>query len=678
MKVGTSGNIIIQMHSEPSHDIDFCCWGPFTSQNCCTELLCNKVVSCSYSPLPYETCTINNAVTGQYYMLVITNYSNLPCNIIFSQTGGTGTTDCSIMAPPASNNSPICINQTLQLTASNVANATYHWSGPAGFNSNVQNPSIPNAQLINAGDYYLRVTVNGQPSTDSSKTTAIIYKPLAHAGNDTTIPNGTKANLHGSASQGSGSYHYHWSPESLVQNPDWANTQTLNLDSTVVFKLTVTDDSVTCLAEDFKTVSISGGALAVNAIAMPSTLCAGVTTELQAISSGGTGIYTYQWTGPNGFTSTLQNPTVQPPVTSDYTVQINDGYNTRSSTVTVHVNQLPIADAGADKSINYGIYVYLSGSVTGGTSYYNYSWSPAEKLINPFVQYPQTVLMNSTTIFSLQVTDMATTCVSSNQANMTVEVLGGPLNTNPTAIPDWICLGDTSHIHGLANGGNVGHYEYTWTSDPPGFTSSDPDPVVSPTQNTTYHLSVWDGYNTATGSTTLTLYPQPLIHLGPPDTTICIYDTLVLDAGNPGATYLWDHGATSRTIPITATGISDETQHYGVKVTNEHDCATYSEITIHFTFNACTGIHENGSGGRVSLYPNPSSGILYIESDGIKQALSVTVFSIHGKKIKSLSVPAGNNKPSKQAVDLEGVAKGVYIVRFSSGDFIGTEKLIIK
>src|SRR5512137_710756 len=44
MKVLTPGNIIISMHSEPSRDIDFCCWGPFTSQFCCTQLLCNKVV----------------------------------------------------------------------------------------------------------------------------------------------------------------------------------------------------------------------------------------------------------------------------------------------------------------------------------------------------------------------------------------------------------------------------------------------------------------------------------------------------------------------------------------------------------------------------------------------------------------------------------------------------------
>ena len=132
MKVATPGNIIIQMHSEPAKDIDFCCWGPFTSQDCCNQLTQPKVVSCSYSSSAYETCNIPNGQTGEYYMLIITNFSNQPCNIILQQTGGTGTTDCSILPPPCFNNSPICTGQTLQFTAQAVAGATFHWWGQIG------------------------------------------------------------------------------------------------------------------------------------------------------------------------------------------------------------------------------------------------------------------------------------------------------------------------------------------------------------------------------------------------------------------------------------------------------------------------------------------------------------------------------------------------------------------
>jgi hypothetical protein len=677
MKVATSGNIIIQMHSQPSEDIDYCCWGPFTSQYCCDQLLCNKVVSCSYSPNPQETCTINNAVTGQYYMLVITNFSNNPCNIIFSQTGGTGTTDCTILAPACSNNSPICVTQTLQLTANSVANATYHWSGPAGFISNIQNPSIPNAQMSNAGDYYMKISVNGQPSADSSKTTAYIYNPAANAGNDTTIPYGTIAYLHGSASQGSGHYRYRWAPGNLLVDSTKQNPVTKNLSASTIFTLSVTDSSASCLAQDMMTVQISGGPLGVSAAAEPSTLCAGESTQLHAIGSGGAGNYTYQWTGPNGFSSNLQNPTVQPAVTSTYNVGINDGFNTSNSSVTVTVNQLPIANAGANKSIPYGTYIYLDGSVPGGSSYYFYSWSPADKLVNASQQFPQTVNLTATTIYSLQVTDLVTGCISQNTANVTVEVTGGALNANPAATPEYICLGDTAQIHALAGGGNVGHYQYTWTSDPAGFSSTDPDPRVTPAQTTTYHVSVNDGFNTTAGSTVVTLYPQPVIHLGPADTTVCIYDTLRLDAGNPGSTYLWDHGATTRTLYVVATGITDETQYYGVKVTTVNGCTDHASIVIHLSFNGCTGIEDPFAEGKIRMYPNPAASVLHIEAGSLKDPVEITLNSIYGKKAGSWTMPAASAKIT-QNIGLEGLPRGIYLVRFTSGSFIHTEKLVIE
>jgi len=76
------------------------------------------------------------------------------------------------------------------------------------------------------------------------------------------------------------------------------------------------------------TVFMSGGNLSVNAMAMPSTICAGAMTQLKSFCYGGSGNYSFSWTGPNGFTSDIQNPAVQPPVTSTYVVTINDGFNT--------------------------------------------------------------------------------------------------------------------------------------------------------------------------------------------------------------------------------------------------------------------------------------------------------------------------------------------------------------
>jgi hypothetical protein len=64
-------------------------------------------------------------------------------------------------SPTASNDGPICAGQTLHLSASTVAGATYAWTGPNGFTSSVQNPSIPGATAAASGDYNVTVTVGG-------------------------------------------------------------------------------------------------------------------------------------------------------------------------------------------------------------------------------------------------------------------------------------------------------------------------------------------------------------------------------------------------------------------------------------------------------------------------------------------------------------------------------------
>ena len=93
------------MQSTPLVDIDFICWGPFTDPNTmCDSLTAAYVEDCSYSTAAIENCDITNAVTGQFYILLITNYSNQVCNIDFSQTSGNGTTDCCILGDAGDDN----------------------------------------------------------------------------------------------------------------------------------------------------------------------------------------------------------------------------------------------------------------------------------------------------------------------------------------------------------------------------------------------------------------------------------------------------------------------------------------------------------------------------------------------------------------------------------------------
>jgi len=81
-----------------------------------------------------------------------------------------------------------------------------------------------------------------------------------------------------------------------------------------------------------------GSPIEVTATATPTVICAGDVVQLNAEISGGCPPYTFTWTSdPEGFTSTLQNPTDTPDVTTTYFVTVNDGFNNATAQVTVTI-----------------------------------------------------------------------------------------------------------------------------------------------------------------------------------------------------------------------------------------------------------------------------------------------------------------------------------------------------
>ena len=108
MEIDVSGNLDIFMSSNPSVDIDFICWGPFSDcSNMCSQVNSALIEDCSYSANNTETCNITGAVAGEIYLLMITNYSNQATNISFSQTSGNASTNPCVFGGPAGNDSII-------------------------------------------------------------------------------------------------------------------------------------------------------------------------------------------------------------------------------------------------------------------------------------------------------------------------------------------------------------------------------------------------------------------------------------------------------------------------------------------------------------------------------------------------------------------------------------------
>jgi len=127
---------------------------------------------------------IHSYVAANIYnvRLIVTAADN--CSDTTSQTV---TVKPNPLAPTATNNSPLCEEETLNLFANTTETVSFDWTADNGFSSAVQNPVISNVSLSDSGFYYIKTIMNG---CESSKvpTRVIIYpKPFFSFNQNQTI-----------------------------------------------------------------------------------------------------------------------------------------------------------------------------------------------------------------------------------------------------------------------------------------------------------------------------------------------------------------------------------------------------------------------------------------------------------------------------------------------------------
>ena len=343
MRIANPGGFTIHMYSTPSNDIDFCCWGPFDDpvEPCPYGLTHSKVVSCSFSMNAAENCIIPSyAQTGEYYLLVITNYSNDSCNINFSKSAGSGTTDCSILPPLVDNDGPYCTGETIHLTGNAPAGAVYSWRGPNAFSATGQEVSIPNATPAMSGTYTCTIALNGQ--TSSADTHVEVSDPPAAVAqaNPDEVAYGTAATL--SSSEQMSSYIYRWEPADKVVDPNAATTQTIPLIEDARFSLQVTNTRTGCSTRSSVNVWVTSSALTATVDVDDELLCLGEQTTLHAYPHNGAPNIQFVWSPAEG----LDNPHAQHPVATptepgeyEYTCTVSDGYTSVERTLSFSVGE---------------------------------------------------------------------------------------------------------------------------------------------------------------------------------------------------------------------------------------------------------------------------------------------------------------------------------------------------
>ncbi len=193
-----------------------------------------------------------------------------------------------------------------------------------------------------AGIIVIGVNDCGQGEASDTLFIGIELPPVANAGDDQVIVYQSSTQLLGSASGGSGEYSYFWEPSELLVDPAQAQPQTLELTQSVQFTLTVTDLVSGCFDSDQLVVTVTGGPLYVDALAEPEEICEGDSVQLLALTGGGSGTYTYSWTSyPEGFSANTSSPVDYPDLDIMYYVEVSDGSEQVSDSVSVMVSLLP-------------------------------------------------------------------------------------------------------------------------------------------------------------------------------------------------------------------------------------------------------------------------------------------------------------------------------------------------
>jgi gliding motility-associated-like protein len=465
-------------------------------------------------------------------------------------TGPAGTFSVNVFGIPSppnlGANSPICTGQTLSLTASFIAGASYLWTGPNSFTSAVQNPTIGNITVAGAGNYSVAVNVSGCGSTATVIAVTVNTTPVAPtATSNSSLCAGSTLSL--TANPG-GANSYSWTGPntftSNLQNPTIAGATTL---AAGMYSVTQTINGCTSPAG---TVSVTINPIpATPTAASNSTLCAGSTLSL---TSGPNGANSYDWTGPNSFTSAVQNPTIGGVTVSasgTYSVtQTVLGCTSPAGIVNVTVNPIPSSPTLTSNSPICALQTLSLNANPGGAI--SYSWTGPNSFTSA-VQNP--TIPNTSTLASgtYSATQNVLGCTS---PAATIAVVVNPAAPTPTANSNSpICLNQTLSFTQTAIGGAT----YFW-SGPNSFTSAVQNPTIgsaTPSNSGTYSL-----YASVAGCPGQTITVNVLVSLpgtvtpGASPTVCANNSTVVLTGTSSTGSGTWTSSGSGTFSPNTQNG----------------------------------------------------------------------------------------------------------------------------
>jgi hypothetical protein len=550
------------------------------------------------------------------------------------------------VATAAATPSTLCAGQSINLSSS--GGTSYSWSGPGGWTSTLQNPVRTNATVAMAGTYNVTVTNSNGCTATASVDVTVNALPTAYA---EAGPNPTCSgkNVRFKATGGTS---YSWSGPggftSTEQDPYIGNVQTSHAG---VYTVTVTN-AAGCTATATVTLVVNQTPNGVASVS-PSPVCVG--NQAFFTASGGN---SYLWSGPNGFTSTQQNPILN--ITSHlqggiYYVVISNsnGCSVRLQT-DLKVIYPPVATASHEANTACTGKTLKLHATGAGT----YSWTgPAgftSTLKDP--QIPNATAANSG-VYTVVVTAL-NGCTAS--ASTTVTVVNPPVVT-ATVDDNTLCEGSTAYLH------SSGAVSYAWVG-PYGYASNYQNPTI-------YYIPTYmSGLYTVTGngptgcqssaSVTINVYGNINGSASANPNPIAAGNNLQLSA-NGGTQYLWTgpngfHSTDQN--PLIYNVNSSHTGTYTVIISNEGGCqyTLFVNVQVLGPKGGKEGSIEITSTKLVEghIYPNPANSVITLQRHA-ESAIVYSIIDIKGNVIVK------NATSHDGQVNIETLSVGTYNVLWS-------------
>ena len=283
-------------------------------------------------------------------------------------------------------------------------------------------------------------------------------------------------------SGGTPGYLYAWTGPSSYTN----TTQDISTLGPGTYNLTVTDANQCTLTGNW-TINPGPQALQLSQTNVD-VLCTGQSTgSIDLTVVGGTGPYTYAWTGPGAYTANTQD--IINLAIGNYSVLVTDaaGCTTTLSSIAITspASAMSLSQTNVDVLCAGQSTGSINLSVSGGTPLvgggYNYSWTGT----GGYSSSLEDITGLSTGTYSVTVTD-ANNCTASL---LNIDITESPALTLTGSVTQIACVGVNSGGINVTLGGGTPVYSYSWTG-PNSYTNTTQD--ISTLGPGTYNLTVTD------------------------------------------------------------------------------------------------------------------------------------------------------------------------------------------